>query len=92
MEDPEAAATVDAANAAVGEQLCAAFPHAPYAIQSAFMLGAYQALEQRQIGLFESPTGVGGWVATLTGHAVARCCPTDAPPPPHTQAQARARR
>lgn len=35
----------------------AAFPHAPYDIQKAFMLALYETLDQKQVGLFESPTG-----------------------------------
>lgn len=41
------------------EGLFASFPHQPYDIQKKFMLNAYDTLEQRQIGLFESPTGKG---------------------------------
>lgn len=52
-----AAAAAEDEEAAAAKELFACFPHEPYAIQQAFMLNAYQALEQRQIGLFESPTG-----------------------------------
>jgi Rad3-related DNA helicase len=48
-------------------QLAACFPHAPYDIQAQFMRHAYEALEQRQIGLFESPTGV----CCCRGHSTA---------------------
>jgi len=34
------------------------FPFLPYSIQSDFMTSLYQAIEQKKIGIFESPTGV----------------------------------
>jgi superfamily II DNA or RNA helicase len=34
-----------------------AFPYTPYPIQQEFMQNLYEALEQGQVGLFESPTG-----------------------------------
>jgi Rad3-related DNA helicase len=44
--------------------MLAAFPHPPYEIQESFMINAYEALQQSQIGLFESPTG---------GHSSQQC-------------------
>jgi Rad3-related DNA helicase len=37
-----------------------AFPYPPYDIQQQFMINVVETLENRQIGLFESPTGA--WV------------------------------
>lgn len=34
-----------------------AFPYPPYDIQKQLMVNVYEALRQRRIGLFESPTG-----------------------------------
>jgi Rad3-related DNA helicase len=34
------------------------FPYPPYDIQQQFMINVVDALEQKQIGLFESPTGM----------------------------------
>lgn len=36
-----------------------AFPYPPYHIQQQFMINVVDTLENRQIGLFESPTGAG---------------------------------
>lgn len=42
----------------MAEALKAAFPYPPYDIQQQFMINVVDTLEKRQIGLFESPTGV----------------------------------
>lgn len=74
-------------------KLIASFPHAPYDIQQQFMINVVDTLDKRQIGLFESPTGVvmcllfGLRSATRPGltvqpHACSRCC--SATPPPGT--------
>lgn len=35
------------------------FPYTPYAIQQELMEALYQVLEEKKIGIFESPTGTG---------------------------------
>ena len=40
-----------------GEPSFSSFPHKPYSIQLDFMRSLYTALDNRCIGLFESPTG-----------------------------------
>jgi chromosome transmission fidelity protein 1 len=42
----------------MAEELKAAFPYPPYDIQQQFMINVVDTLEKKQIGLFESPTGV----------------------------------
>jgi hypothetical protein len=42
----------------MAEALKAAFPYPPYDIQQQFMINVVDTLEKKQIGLFESPTGV----------------------------------
>jgi len=39
------------------DKLNASFPYPPYDIQQQFMINVVDTLEQKQIGLFESPTG-----------------------------------
>lgn len=39
-------------------ELLAAFPYPPYGIQQQLMINLYEALQNNQIGLFESPTGI----------------------------------
>jgi hypothetical protein len=41
----------------MADQLRAAFPYPPYDIQQQFMINVVDTLDNRQIGLFESPTG-----------------------------------
>ncbi|NWJ07277.1 DDX11 helicase, partial [Crypturellus undulatus] len=43
------------------------FPYAPYAIQERFMAALYGALEQGQVGIFESPTGTGKSLSLICG-------------------------
>ena len=35
------------------------FPFEPYKVQKDFMAALYQTLEQKNVGIFESPTGTG---------------------------------
>ncbi|KAJ1722413.1 ATP-dependent DNA helicase chl1 [Coemansia erecta] len=44
-----------------------AFPFAPYAIQLDFMQRLFEAIEQRSLGVFESPTGTGKSLSLLCG-------------------------
>jgi chromosome transmission fidelity protein 1 len=37
--------------------MLASFPYPPYEIQQQLMINVYEALQQKQVGLFESPTG-----------------------------------
>ena len=41
-----------------GERPFSSFPHKPYSIQLDFMRSLYASLDNRSIGLFESPTGI----------------------------------
>ncbi|RKP23237.1 hypothetical protein SYNPS1DRAFT_18934 [Syncephalis pseudoplumigaleata] len=43
------------------------FPYQPYTIQEDFMKNLYSALEQRQVGIFESPTGTGKTLSIICG-------------------------
>ncbi|KAJ1984146.1 ATP-dependent DNA helicase chl1 [Dimargaris cristalligena] len=43
------------------------FPYQPYTIQEDFMKNLYNALEQRQVGIFESPTGTGKTLSIICG-------------------------
>jgi hypothetical protein len=45
------------ASATQHEEILAAFPYPPYEIQQQLMINVYEALQNKQIGLFESPTG-----------------------------------
>jgi hypothetical protein len=45
------------ATATQHEEMLAAFPYPPYEIQQQLMINVYEALQNKQIGLFESPTG-----------------------------------
>jgi hypothetical protein len=45
------------ASATQHEEMLAAFPYPPYEIQQQLMINVYEALQNKQIGLFESPTG-----------------------------------
>ncbi|WIA09167.1 hypothetical protein OEZ85_008578 [Tetradesmus obliquus] len=47
------------ASAAPHAEMLAAFPYTPYEIQQQLMINLYEALQQKQVGLFESPTGTG---------------------------------
>uniref|UniRef100_H2Z3N9 DNA 5'-3' helicase n=1 Tax=Ciona savignyi TaxID=51511 RepID=H2Z3N9_CIOSA len=43
------------------------FPFEPYSIQVDFMKALYQAIEHKQIGVFESPTGTGKSLSLICG-------------------------
>uniref|UniRef100_A0AAR2LTC6 ATP-dependent DNA helicase DDX11 n=1 Tax=Pygocentrus nattereri TaxID=42514 RepID=A0AAR2LTC6_PYGNA len=43
------------------------FPFKPYPIQERFMEALYAALEQRKVGIFESPTGTGKSLSLICG-------------------------
>lgn len=49
-----------------------AFPYKPYDIQQGFMEALYESLERRELGLFESPTGV--CQLEVVGSRRACCC------------------
>ncbi|XP_078487454.1 ATP-dependent DNA helicase DDX11-like [Ciona intestinalis] len=44
-----------------------AFPFEPYSIQVDFMKSLYQAIEDKNIGIFESPTGTGKSLSLICG-------------------------
>lgn len=46
-----------------------AFPFPPYEIQKQFMQNLYSCLEQRNLGVFESPTGTGKTMSIICGAA-----------------------
>lgn len=41
------------------------FPFEPYQIQRDFMKNLYETIEQKKIGIFESPTGTGFYLKEL---------------------------
>ncbi|XP_076825562.1 ATP-dependent DNA helicase DDX11-like isoform X2 [Clavelina lepadiformis] len=43
------------------------FPFEPYSIQKQFMTSLYSAIEERKIGIFESPTGTGKSLSLICG-------------------------
>lgn len=47
------------------EAMNASFPYPPYEIQQQLMARVYEALQDRLIGLFESPTGTDGSIELL---------------------------
>ncbi len=64
-----------AAAPVLGAREFTAFPYPPYDIQQQFMANLYEALENRQIGLFESPTGV-LVMQPMRHHPRCSCCCT----------------
>jgi chromosome transmission fidelity protein 1 len=57
------------ASAAQHAEMLAAFPYQPYEIQQQLMINLYEALQQSQVGLFESPTGTAAKCCCVQG-----CC------------------
>ncbi|RUP49912.1 hypothetical protein BC936DRAFT_141005 [Jimgerdemannia flammicorona] len=43
------------------------FPYSPYSIQHDFMTHLYEAIEQRKVAIFESPTGTGKSLSLICG-------------------------
>lgn len=63
------------ASAAPHAEMLAAFPYPPYEIQQQLMINLYEALQQKQVGLFESPTGtVDAWFMSALLCCCHACC------------------